>query len=228
MPYQTEMINCRYCGEPFLRRVPCRRLCSRECAVAWANLIRRRSYQSRLRPEPGPHPPNLPGEKWRAVPGYEGRYEVSNHGRVKSLPRPKVHNPRLLKTSPDVCGYPVVRFWSSDATPRGWRVHELVLLAFVGPRPDWAAHIRHLDGNKLNNVLRNLAYGTAAENAQDAIRHGANRLAAQTHCLRGHPFNEANTRRIPSRPNSRYCRACQDRTRDERRARQRAAGLPVT
>jgi hypothetical protein len=52
-------------------------------------------------------------------------------------------------------------------------VHEIVLRAFVGPRPytEERGEIRHLDGNKTSNSLWNLAYGTITENAADRIRH---------------------------------------------------------
>jgi len=51
------------------------------------------------------------------------------------------------------------------------RVHSLLLDAFVGPRPKQMV-ARHLDGNKLNNKLSNLKYGTRKENGQDMIKHG--------------------------------------------------------
>lgn len=66
--------------------------------------------------------------------------------------------------------YPQIELFSE--TER-WRVciHQLVLEAFVGPRPE--GHVcRHLDGTRLNNSLENLAWGTKTENAQDRIRHG--------------------------------------------------------
>ena len=52
-------------------------------------------------------------------------------------------------------------------------VHHLVLLAFVGERPEAGGeHIRHLDGNRTNNHLTNLKYGTALENVHDTMSHG--------------------------------------------------------
>lgn len=53
-------------------------------------------------------------------------------------------------------------------------VHQLVALAFHGPRPDGQV-VRHLDGNSRNNSASNIAYGTHLENYQDSIRHGTTR-----------------------------------------------------
>lgn len=67
-------------------------------------------------------------------------------------------------------GYPVVTF--VDGELRYQRlVHTLVLSAWRGPRPQ-GMQCRHLDGNRSNSALSNLAWGTAAENAADKVRHG--------------------------------------------------------
>lgn len=55
-------------------------------------------------------------------------------------------------------------------------LHELVLCAFVGPMPESAECCRHLDGNKLNNELENLKWGTFAENSHDMDQHGTRAL----------------------------------------------------
>lgn len=60
---------------------------------------------------------------------------------------------------------------SGHGQPRSARVHQLVLEAFVGP-PGPGQEARHLDGDKANNRLSNLAWGTHTENMRDAIRHG--------------------------------------------------------
>jgi hypothetical protein len=67
--------------------------------------------------------------------------------------------------------YPRISF--SRVGQRGlvWPVHRAILLAFVGPKPA-ALVCRHRDGNKHNNALSNLSYGTQKENVEDAIRHG--------------------------------------------------------
>jgi HNH endonuclease/NUMOD4 motif/Helix-turn-helix len=134
-------------------------------------------------------------EQWRPIPDYEGMYEVSDHGRVRSLDRmvyagngrDRFARGRMLKL---IEGghylFVMLRDGSGKATPR--RVHRLVLEAFVGPRPA-GMECRHLDGVRRNCHLDNLACGTRAENDQDrgvhgswavGERHGMVRLDAQT------------------------------------------------
>lgn len=106
-------------------------------------------------------------ETWRQVIGHPW-YEVSDHGRVRSYkqwrgsPVPRILIPTIGKK-----GYPFVGI---DGIP-GRQVHSLVLEAFVGPRPTGAV-TRHLDGNRANSRLNNLAWGTRAENEADKINHG--------------------------------------------------------
>lgn len=114
--------------------------------------------------------------EWRAIPGYEGRYEISDDGRVRSLARRcltgrgdravPAREPRLK----GVGAYLGVMLSASGAKATRL-VHDLVLSAFVGPRPD-AEQARHLNGNARDNRLSNLSWGTAAENANDRIVHG--------------------------------------------------------
>jgi len=167
-------------------------------------------------------------EQWRPIPGYEGRYEASDRGRIRSLPRPRVPRIRILRTPVDSAGYPTVHLWAGGGKSATHRIHQLVLLAFVGPPPAGTECIRHLDGDHTNGQLINLAYGTNSENVHDRVRHGTHHEAVKTHCPQNHPYDEDNTYRIPSRPNSRYCRTCFNARRDARRAAQRSAGRPVT
>jgi HNH endonuclease/NUMOD4 motif len=103
---------------------------------------------------------------YRAIPGFP-RYRVNERGRVVSYARGKRRRLRPFTLS---AGYLAV-----DLTHAGEKrklyVHQLVLLAFVGPCPD-GMETRHLDGNPANNRLENIRYGTPAENAQDRERHG--------------------------------------------------------
>lgn len=118
--------------------------------------------------------------EWLPVPGYEGSYEVSDQGDVRSITRqvPYGRHPgmtykgKLLKKFKNKNGYLAVKLAFAGAT-RTTYVHELVLRAFVGPRPftQEKGEIRHLDGVKTNNALSNLKYGTINENAADRIRH---------------------------------------------------------
>jgi hypothetical protein len=116
-------------------------------------------------------------ERWRSVIGYEGLYEVSDLGRVRSLDHvvirrngyPQTIRGRIKKT-PLVAGYP-----SLVLHDRGTRstlyVHHLVVGAFIGPRPP-GKEVAHWDGDETNVTLSNLRYATPIENDADKIRHG--------------------------------------------------------
>lgn len=146
-------------------------------------------------------------ERWLPAVDWEGLYEVSDLGRVRSLtrcPPAGTRRGRLMKTNVDPAGYWQLGF-RRDGKNRTQKVHQLVAAAFLGPRPG-GMEVRHLDGNPLNNRLDNLAYGTPSENSLDSIRHGTHPSASKTHCKRGHPFDEGNTIIRPS--GARSCRTC--------------------
>jgi hypothetical protein len=116
---------------------------------------------------------------WASVPGYDGFYEVSNFGDVRSLTRSVTYGRHGHVTYQGreirqfVSGkYLSVKLSKAGVTKTTY-VHELVLLAFEGTRPSMQerCEIRHLDGDKFNNCLDNLKYGTAKENAADRKRH---------------------------------------------------------
>ena len=120
-------------------------------------------------------------EEWRAVPGHEGWYEVSTHGRIRSLrfknrsadyvlvePRVKVQHVNV-KT-----GYPSVRIRSAGGT-KTVTVHSLMLMAFRGPRPSKKHCCGHRDGTRTNNHLSNVEWITYSQNTIDSIRHGTYR-----------------------------------------------------
>lgn len=144
-------------------------------------------------------------EEWRPIPGYEGRYSVSNLGRVRNDRR----GGRILRGF-QPAGQPrlMVTISSGSVHTRVKRyVHQLVLEAFVGPRPAGMPHVRHLNGDALDNRLVNLKYGTVSENAQDAIQHGTNAKLRKTHCARGHEYTPENTRL--GEKQQRVCKECQ-------------------
>lgn len=168
-------------------------------------------------------------EEWRAVPGYPD-YEVSDQGRVRSYRRGKL---RVLALPDDSRGYKKVTLCQDHSGRRGCKVHVLVLLAFVGPRPDGAV-IRHLNGVRDDNRISNLAYGTPAENTQDSLRHGTHATASKTHCKRGHEYTPENTGRVrrPSYINGyqRVCLVCKrahwhEVEKEARNAQRRKAGV---
>jgi hypothetical protein len=152
---------------------------------------------------------SLPDEKWRPVPGYEGRYEVSDDGQVRALPGPgtgRVDQVRLLKPYRARGGYLEVALYSGDGkrgrSHRG--VHSLILEAFVGPRPDGKFAL-HADDDPNNNTLPNLRWGTYSENGLDKVRNGNHHNARKTHCRWGHPYEGDN---LILTSKQRACRAC--------------------
>jgi hypothetical protein len=114
-------------------------------------------------------------EVWRAVAGYEGRYEVSDQGQVRAL-RFRRRNFDRLRDVPLVLtpranrdGYRMVRLGSNPG--RVAAVHRLVLETFVGPCPA-GLQGAHLNGDPGDNRLVNLQWKSCWENHQDKIRHG--------------------------------------------------------
>lgn len=163
-------------------------------------------------------------EEWRPIPGYEG-YRVSDHGRVESLHRWRGQDgPRILRTSPNVFGYPTVQLRKQGA-PRNRVarcVHVLVAAAFLGPRPA-GLEVRHLDGNPQNCHVGNLAYGTRAENIADQLRHGTHPSQRRAVCVNGHGGFDY----VDPRTGRRYCRACTAVNSRRYRARKRARVLEL-
>jgi hypothetical protein len=102
-------------------------------------------------------------EEWRDIPGYEGLYQVSNMGRIKSLRKEYEH---IMKLQVIRNGYLSVPF-TINRTSRLLKVHRLVAMAFI-PNPDNKPEINHKDGNKQNNIAENLEWSTRKEN----IKHG--------------------------------------------------------
>jgi hypothetical protein len=125
-------------------------------------------------------------EEWREIPGYEGLYEASTEGRIRSLPRKTLHytgkvivrGGRMLNGCVTPRGYVKVSLCVAGRV-KGEHIHSLVAATFIGPRP-LGLLVRHFDGNPANNRLENLLYGTGAENMADAAAHGTLRRG-ETH-----------------------------------------------
>lgn len=113
------------------------------------------------------------GNPIRAVLGW-GKYGVDRCGYVYVIKRGKWES--LCQRIPPV-GYPIVTFWRRG---KGFtrNVHRLVLETFVGPCPK-GCETRHLNGNRTDNRLTNLRWGTRKENVADAIRHGTATIGAK-------------------------------------------------
>lgn len=109
-------------------------------------------------------------EEWRAVSGYEGRYEVSNLGRVRSIAGKRAGT-ILYQPQTPMGRYKAMLFDPVTRKTTTWLVHRLVLTAFVGPCPAGLIGC-HNDGNHLNNVVENLRWGSPKSNTADMKKHG--------------------------------------------------------
>ena len=129
------------------------------------------------------HSTESPIPVWKAIDGYEGIYEISSFGGVRSLDRfilqlsPLGHVVRrsypgsTLKAVADNHGYIRVSLAKPGQKAETKRVHHLVAMVFIGPRPEGYS-VCHIDGDKTNNTLLNLRYGTQSENEADKLAHG--------------------------------------------------------
>lgn len=118
-------------------------------------------------------------EQWRDVVGWEGFYQVSSEGSVRSLPRIVRCSNGTVRT----ClgrqmqgiaerGYVAIRLCDGESkTPKAMRVHRLVAMAFI-PNPDSKPQVNHIDSNRVNNRVSNLEWVTSRENILHAERVG--------------------------------------------------------
>jgi hypothetical protein len=147
-------------------------------------------------------------ERWLPVVGYEDSYEVSSHGRVR--------NTESMRNVGGIDKFGYVRV-TLRKPRRDYRVHRLVLMAFLGNPPKGKELGLHRNGDKLNNHLENLYWGTQKENIQDSVAHGTHVNVAKTRCPSGHLYDEANTRL--HRNVWRVCRNCHNKRERIRRAK---------
>jgi hypothetical protein len=153
-------------------------------------------------------------ERWAPIPGYEGLYEVSSFGRVRSLDRVVPHGLHgfarirgvMRKTFPDHHGYPRVVLTRSGRA-KTHKVHRLVLEAFVGTCPS-GLEACHADDDSSNPALANLRWDTRRNNQLDKVANGNHPQARKTHCPRNHRLIEPNLIPGQLRRGWRNCRAC--------------------
>ena len=141
-------------------------------------------------------------EVWKDIKGFEGLYQVSNLGRVKSLERYRSNHSKLQKveekiksTREDAQGYLLVDLYK-DNKQKTVRVHRLVAEAFI-PNIENKETVNHLDGDKSNNKVNNLEWATFKEqnehfykknlksekNIQKAVKAMNKANAKKTRCL---------------------------------------------
>ena len=119
-------------------------------------------------------------ERWKIIHGYENLYEVSDHGRIKSLmgwngaeyvKREFIMNPWKQKPIKDKPYSRMKIHLTKDGYYKEFMVHRLVATAFI-PNPNNKPHINHTDGNPLNNHYKNLEWCTQKEKVRHAIETG--------------------------------------------------------
>lgn len=172
------------------------------------------------------------GEVWKDIEGFEGYYQVSSQGRVKSLDRTilrangRKHTWRgqLLSLKPSsTTGYARVCLRKNGRSSFK-DVHRLVALAFI-PNPGSLPLVLHADGTRTNNSVENLRWGTTGDNLRDAVKHGTyrNGWGEKTHCKNGHSFDEENTYHTGRQRQCRTCNRDNQRRYKARRALRKVA-----
>lgn len=113
---------------------------------------------------------------WKDIPEYQGLYQASNEGEIKSLSRivkhssggDKILRERILKGYVNKYGYKRVEL-SKNGTSKQYSEHRLIALTFLGESD---LTVNHKDGNKLNNNIDNLEYLSGADNTKHAVETG--------------------------------------------------------
>lgn len=119
-------------------------------------------------------------EEWKDIATYEGRYQISNIGRIKCIGRYRIGNSistkkRFYKEKILICGESIHGYYLAnlhkDSKVEVFGVHRLVALHFI-PNPLYKKEVNHKNGNKLDNRVENLEFVTPSENSQHAYDTG--------------------------------------------------------
>lgn len=123
-------------------------------------------------------------EEWKDIKDYEGLYQISNLGRIKSLKRYKKNHSKtqmieekILLPHSTRTGYICVCL-CKDAKPKQKTIHRLVAEAFI-PNPENKEEVNHIDGDKTNNRVENLEWCTRCENIQHSFKNGFHKLSSE-------------------------------------------------
>ena len=120
-------------------------------------------------------------EEWKPVSGYEGLYEVSNLGRVKTLAHGKGSNNHYKTGTLTKKGYLLVQFWKGNQR-KGLYIHRIVANAFL-PNPQNLPQVNHKDGDKTNNKVDNLEWCTNSENQIHAVDTRLRKDSKMVRCI---------------------------------------------
>lgn len=109
----------------------------------------------------------MENEIWKDILGYEGHYQISNLGRIKSIKNNKI---KILKLNKDKKGYILISL-SKNGKHKTYKVHRLVAIVFI-PNPDNKPEVNHIDAVRSNNNVNNLEWVTSKENTAHQIKLG--------------------------------------------------------
>jgi len=151
---------------------------------------------------------------WRPIEGFEGLYEVSDEGQIRSLERRVRSGQRggfrtvgeriLVANVANKNGHLRVGLRKDGRTIPMW-VHRAVAKAFI-PNPEGHPYALHGPGGPADNRVSNLRWGTHSDNVLDMFRQGERK--ARTHCKRQHELTPENVYTPPGKPQVRACRKC--------------------
>lgn len=118
-------------------------------------------------------------EIWKSVVGYEGKYQVSNKGRVRSLNYHREKRIKIMKSRIMDSGYEDIRLCENGKN-KAHLMHRLVAKAFI-PNPDNKRCVNHIDGDKSNNLLDNLEWVSYQENTDHALENDLYNFNGENH-----------------------------------------------
>ncbi|MBL3752345.1 NUMOD4 motif-containing HNH endonuclease [Mycobacteroides abscessus] len=147
-------------------------------------------------------------EEWRAVPSAPG-YEVSSLGNARSVRRRVTYSDGRVRVYPEAPLSPSLEGGGYKQVTCGKvgkrKIHRMVAEAFFGPSD---LLVLHKNGNRTDNRVENLYYGTTSDNLRDAVRHGTHGGIRKTHCKYGHELTPDNIYWCGKYGTSRRCRIC--------------------